>query len=390
MSCYIASTDNRFYVKSENTYGSVPAISAENRFPAVKLSARQTNDRAQRLDKTGGRTFMGIPSGVRRQTGFQLKTYMAGWTDPTKPPSHSPLFEAAMGRAAVRFSGGTVSSTSGPRGITFGSSHGLSVGQAITFGGELRFVTGVVSSQTVQLNAPFTLQPTAGAPIGPTITFMLGSELGSVSLFDCWSPSTAVQRIVCGAAVDKMQLTVNSDFHEFEFGGPGADIVDNLSFQTGQGALTAFPNEPALAGFSYMPIPGHIGQAWLGSAPDRIYALTEASVKLENNIEQRAKEFGSMLPRCIVAGERSVSVDFTVYEQDDDASRDVYEAARSQTPISAMFQLGQQQGQLCAAHLKAVVPVMPDFDDSETRLAWRFSNCRAQGVADDELVIAFG
>ena len=40
--------------------------------------------------------------------------------------------------------------------------------------------------------------------------------------------------------------------------------------------------------------------------------------------------------------------------------------------------------------MKSVVPETPKFDDSETRVRWRFSECRAQGSADDELVIAFG
>ena len=41
MACYISSNNNRFYVALESAYGSVPAITAQNRIPGVKLAARQ-------------------------------------------------------------------------------------------------------------------------------------------------------------------------------------------------------------------------------------------------------------------------------------------------------------------------------------------------------------
>jgi hypothetical protein len=55
-----------------------------------------------------------------------------------------------------------------------------------------------------------------------------------------------------------------------------------------------------------------------------------------------------------------------------------------------MFQLGQQAGQLFGVYLKSIVPEVPEYDDSETRVQWKFQNCRAQGTADDEVVLAFG
>jgi hypothetical protein len=54
-----------------------------------------------------------------------------------------------------------------------------------------------------------------------------------------------------------------------------------------------------------------------------------------------------------------------------------------------MFQLGQQAGQLVGVYMQSVVPEMPAFDDSDTRLQWQFQTCRAEGVDDDEFVIAF-
>ena len=79
-----------------------------------------------------------------------------------------------------------------------------------------------------------------------------------------------------------------------------------------------------------------------------------------------------------------------LFSQDDDASTALYQAARQRSPISVMFQLGEQAGQLFGAYMTAMVPEVPEFDDHETRLEWKFQNSRAQGTVNDELYIAFG
>jgi len=54
-----------------------------------------------------------------------------------------------------------------------------------------------------------------------------------------------------------------------------------------------------------------------------------------------------------------------------------------------MFQLGATAGQLMGVYLKSVIPEVPQFDDSENRLQWKFASSRAQGTVDDEITVAF-
>ena len=387
---YISSSDNRLYVSKEQSYGDVPAITDHNRFPAVKLAARQTADKVQRRDKTGGRTWFGVPTGTRKNTTFELRTYLTGWTEQPQQPGYGPLFEAEMGGAAVYFGGGTVSTAVSPTRLRLSSTHGLESGTAIASAGELRFVAAIVDEQTVELNAPFSIQPAPGSPIGPTLTYKLGSELPSVSIFDYWSPAEAIHRVINGSAADQFKIRVNGDFHEFEFRGGASDILDSASFSGGEGGLAEFPSEPPISPYNYTVVPGHLGQVWLGSTPERVHTLTHAEITLDNGIDYRNREFGSNGPRSVVPGRRTVTADFHLYQQNTDAMLGLYQAARQKSPIEAMFQLGQQEGQLFAAYLKSVVPEIPQFDDSDPRLKWQFVNCRAQGVADDEMVIAFG
>jgi hypothetical protein len=128
----------------------------------------------------------------------------------------------------------------------------------------------------------------------------------------------------------------------------------------------------------------------MGSAPERFFTLTSAKIRLRNNVDMRNTEFGSATPRGFVAGQRDVLADFEMFAGNDAQTRALYEAARQGSAVRAMFQLGEQPGQLFGAYMKSLVPSVPEFDDSETRLIWSFSGCRAQGSGEDELVVAFG
>jgi hypothetical protein len=211
-----------------------------------------------------------------------------------------------------------------------------------------------------------------------------------VSIFDYWDPSTAVQRLVDGAAVDTMSVKVNGDFQEFDFSGPSMDLLDSASFASGEGGLTAYPVEPSTVGFDYTIVPGHLGEVWMGASPTEFFTLTSATLTVANSVELRAKEFGTDFARCIAAGQRKITLDFELFELVDAQTPALYQAARQRSPISVMFQLGEQTNQLFGAYMPAMVPDVPEFDDSETRLQWKFQNGRAQGTASDELYIAFG
>lgn len=387
---YISSNANRWYCAKETAYGVLPAITAGNRIPAVSMTVQQHAEKSQRKDKTGSRTWAGVPRGMRRQTSFDLTSYMRDWADMSALPPQGPLFEAAMGAAGVIWPGGVPGENSDSTTVRFAMPHRLAPGEAIASGGEIRFVAAVADSNTVILNAPFSAAPVAGVPLSPTATYALGTELPSVSLFDYWDPSTAIQRVLCGSAVDRLSLRLNGDYHEFGFRGMAMDALDSASFTAGEGGAQLFPAEPSGAlDHSYVPVPGHMGQVWLGVIPNRFFTVSSAAVEIRNNITLRTKEFGSTLSRGVMPGMREVLMTLELFGQDDDASTALYQAARQHSPVSVMFQLGQAGGQLMGIHLKSLIPDVPQFDDSDKRLKWKFRDTRAQGTAEDEVVVAF-
>jgi hypothetical protein len=393
MASYISSNANRFYTALESAYGQVPTITASNRIPALKLTVKQQLEVTDRKDKTGSRTFAGLPVAGRRQTSFELRTLLTDWQQTASGPSYGPLFQAALGGAPAFFAGGTAAASTGTGTLGFAAPHGLAVGQAVSSGGEIRFAAAIVDANHIQLNAPFTAPPAAGATIGAAITYSPATELPSVGIFDYWDPAAATQRLLCGGAVDQMEIGLNGDYHEFLFSGQAQDVVDSTSFggsTSGAAQLQSFPAEPAVGGFNYTIVPGNLGEAWLGTSPTQFFTITAASVVLKNGLDTRSKEFGSSLPMAIAPGERTVTAAFELFSQDDPYTQGLYQAARQQSPISVMFQLGESEGQLVGVYLQSVIPAVPEFDDSKSRLQWKFRPSRAQGTTNNEIMVAFG
>jgi hypothetical protein len=127
----------------------------------------------------------------------------------------------------------------------------------------------------------------------------------------------------------------------------------------------------------------------MGFEPNKYASLTHGELRLENDLEARANEFGSAVPQLLSPGRRTVTFDFSLYEQDDQATMELYQAARQQSAIPVMLQLGQSAGQLFGAYMKSVLPEIPEIDDSQRLVQWKVSGSRAQGSSNDELVVAF-
>ncbi len=388
MSGYISSNNNRFYASIESAYGQAAPVMAENRFPAVHLTMQQALQSGVRRDKTGSRTSLAPPTNLRKHTAFQLQTYLTSW-DNSGTPVQGALFQAAMGGVPTVAEGLAVASNANALIIQTVLPHGLAVGNAISFSGEIRFVTAVVDGNTIQLNAPFASGLANGAALGTTASYSLASALQSLTIYDYWDPVDAVDRVLAGAAVDAFEFSVNGDFHEFIFQGPASDVIDSASFIAGQAGLASFPVEPAVGAYDYSVVPGHLGQVWLGSPANQFFTLTAAQVRVSNNVATRNQEYGAITPRALAPGPRQVISHFSLFAQDDAQTQSLYQVARAASSVPAMIQLGSQQSQMMAIFLPNVMPTLPVFNDGETRLQWEFQGCQAFGSQDDELYVAF-
>ncbi len=394
---YVASNLNRFYAAVESAYGVVPAVLPDHAFRALSLELELQQQYLERRDKSGSRSFLGVVAAGRRQGRFATEAYLMSGGAAGTAPDLAPFFQAACGGAPLVFAGGTAAAGCTTTDIAFSAAHGLSVGQAIGSNGELRFVTSVTSATAVVVSPPFSAAPAASSAITATVSYPLAASLPSLAIFDYWDPASAQQRILNGAAVGQMQIEVEGDFHVARFSGEGQDLIDSITFATGQGGLGAYPTEPATRTYAGAPLAGHFGQLWLGASLSRFNTLVSARLELDNGLELRRNELGFAVPQGIAPGDRKVTFDFELFQNDDAATRTLYTAARNRTPVAAGIQLGSGAGSLFGAYLKSLAPQPPKNDAKENQLKWSFTGARAAGggsssaaTSDDELWIAFG
>lgn len=388
MSCYISTRNNRYYAAKEAEFGQVATASASGRFGAVWLRVAQKHEEPRRRDKTGTRTYGGVAGRLRKRTSFELSTYLFAREAGEEAPRCGALVEAALGAAPRATAGGLpVVQVQGST-VVFGASHGLQPGDGLSIGGELRVVTAIPDNLTAWVSAPF--RGAGGGVTGGAVSYGLAGELPSVSLYEYWTPAGAVQRILNGSVVDELEVELNGDFHELRFRGVSAGVIDNRTFESGQGGLAAFPAEPATEPLLETPVPGHLGQAWAGTGPWPLETLAEARVRVKNNVDPRWRDFGLMEPKCAVPGDREVTIDLEIYGTNAAACEAIYASASRREPMPLMVQMGEVPGAMCGIYVPGFVPSPPEFLDGEERLRWRLRGSVAQGVRDDEIYVVFG
>ncbi len=389
MSCFIASNQNRVYGALESAFGTAAAVTGANRLPLSAFRLRERKFVGVRRDKTGSRTYPGVPTSGRESVAVQLSCYLTEWDTWTGFPALHELLQSVTGGAVRVFSANTVQAIVGGVTLSTGQPHGLSAGQGISSGGEIRFVDAVLDASTVALNVPFTKSMQPGQSLDRTVTYTLGDGLKSVTMYDYWDPQEAVQRGVAGFVANDLRVNVNGDFHEMTFSGEGRTFFDSSSFTGGIAGLSEYPPEPVVDDYSVSLIPGTLGQAWIGSSTTQSHNVLQGGIRMSNNIEYRQREFGPGVPGCVVGGTRDVRVDLRLSASSSSDMSSLFAASRLREPLPIMFQLGDAVGQLCGVYLKSVVPEVPAFEDTQTKLEWTIRDARAQGSHNDELSIAF-
>lgn len=387
MSCYISSRQNRIYGAQEARYGEPAAVTAENRLQAVRLSIREESEVPRRRDKTGSRTVANTSGRLRKQVDYDLELYHSDKSGARHPLGM--LVQAALGGTPKISTAGMATLAQGGKRLVFSTPHGLSAYQAVATNSEIRFVESLPSDTAAVLNAPIAGVEGQQVEVRAAESYGPGVNLPSFTLYDYWPSNGGVHRMLRGAAVDTMEIEVAGDFHTIRLSGPAAELLDSASFEAGQGGLLQYPETPTGTSYQTSPVPGHLGQIWIGAGPDRIYTLTRAKLRLENSLSMRNKEFGALYPACVVAGERTAGAEFELFAKGDEAYRALYQASRNRTPISVCFQLGDRPNQMCAVYLPTFVPEVPTFEDKDERQLWSFGLSKAYGTGEDEIHVAF-
>lgn len=383
---YIATLSNRIFIKSEIDSPEVNSMAGSAIAPVTSFQVTTQRKQLFRHDKTGFRSESPVMGPQRELIEFTLDSYGTGWEGGTSKPAIAPILESGLCRSASLGTAFTVQSSLGSS-VTLLQIAPLTIGMGVAFGSEIRFVEAVSGPRDFTLNAPFSVQLTAGAQLDGCANLAPGDQANTMAILDSWAPGQAVQRFLNGAISDQLKISVNNEFLEISTKGFARNLYDSVSGSGGVGFQ--FPAVPAgPSPLISAPIAGHLGQAFIGIPAARLCTLTQAEVRIDNNIEPRTDEFGCFSTKAFVLGRRKVALSLTVFERNDELSQALYTKAVNNEPVPVMLQMGNQPGAMFAVYLPAVLFPVPAFKDDQPRLLWQFRNAVAMGLQNDEVFIA--
>lgn len=208
----------------------------------------------------------------------------------------------------------------------------------------------------------------------PILTFTMG-------IFK--SISTLNQKIAVGCVVNTATFNIGQDIAEFTAEGECRFVMesDYVSSATSEelaaiGSVQAEPGSPVTHGGI---IPGFTGSISIGGASQA--RIRTATVKIDNGTAVIKDTFGTYIPDSTEGDVRTVTLAFTLYEDDDSSQQALRAATITKTPIDADLTVGTVAGSIVQFQLKNILLASYQSDDSARRFSNSFPESRAYGTS---------
>lgn len=327
---YVLSRNERVYLAAETTFGTAVAPAGGDAVRHIRARFKPNVTLLVRRDKTGTRSQTIGTKG--RQTGtFSIEASLVHGADADDLPDYEPLYASAFGQAGT-----------------------------VTAGSKVHYALSDVLKTF-------------------TAWIYRGDGTGTPNHEMAWSNITR-----------KITFNIGQDVAEFTAEGECAWVQGSKSFggaslieKAGQ---ASFPTEPPTPTTVGNLIAGFTGSITLGGAT--IADIVSATITMDTGAETVKNTFGSRIPTGVEAGERTVTMSFSIFNSDDAGLETLREAAESKTPVDAVMTVGDTVGGKYTFTVKQIQLESPDYEDGERRSVLQFPESRAYGTsitAKDEL-----
>jgi hypothetical protein len=315
----VLSRNQRGYVQVESTYGTIPnssgaaTVGNSNAFRFTRLNMNPSVAQIVRPDKTGSLSQTVAAAGRRSGSG-SMACSLAGSGTAGTAPDIGAFLQALFGKAPA-VSGGT------------------------------------------------------------SVTYAMDDNQYGLSVFDFWTPSTALQQIAFGTIVRRGRFSAGQDVASVEFDLQSRWVIDSAQFASAataaKGGLTAFPSEPGSPTTNGNMAIGFTGANTIDGSS---YAeLRSFEIDINANRELPNDVFNSYYPGSPGGDIREVGVSWSIYDTDASALNTLKGKAISQTPVAVVFQIGTVPGNIWTFTMNNVVLNSPATDDGQRRKVVNFS-----------------
>jgi hypothetical protein len=134
---------------------------------------------------------------------------------------------------------------------------------------------------------------------------------------------------------------------------------------TAKSGLTSFPAEPTSPVTNGTPVAGFTGNISIGG--NTMASIRTARIQLGINNSQVTDTFGSIYPTGLLAGERTVSADFELYDSNGSDIAALFSSGESKAGANVVIQLGTIAGNIWTYTLKNGQFTFPKVTDNSAR-----------------------
>jgi hypothetical protein len=322
---FALSRNERVYLAKETVFGQAAALSGTDACRHIRCTLTPEVQMLVRPDKTGSRTATPGISG-RRSGRWSLEMSLAASGTPGVVPDCDPLLVALFGAEAT-----VVPDTS--------------------------------------------------------VTYTLSDAIKTFTLGRYRTPASVMQQLAVGCVVNEATFQLGQDVATWSASGACKWIIDSVTFASldaeGKSGLSAFPAEPSNPQTSGGIIAGFTGQATFDG--NVLANIRTATLRIQTGNDIVRDTFGKFYGDSTEGDLRAVSLQFSLYDQDDAGTTNLYQKALSKTPIDVILQIGTAAGSKWTFTLAGVQLAFPDLDDGQRRWAANFGDSPASGTSISSL-----
>jgi hypothetical protein len=321
MPSFSLSRNERLYVVKEVTYGTVPAIGNNDCCRFIEMALDNTVELIPRPDKTGSRSRTRGEMG-RSFGRWSVRMSLAGSGVAGTLPDCDPFLEATFGKAAT-----VVPATS--------------------------------------------------------VAYDLDDAIPSLSIASYRTPSTLNQRICHGAVVQEARFTFGANVAEARFSGEGQWTLGSMHFDAAntvqKGGLGAFPAEPVAPVTNGNMVIGFTGLITVDGSTIAYMKSGELIIRPANEVVKDT--FNAYLPDSAEGDERQGSCTFIVDDKDETSMDNMLTKAVAKDPVTCIFQLGLNAGNIWTFTLRNVQLDHPTYTDGQRRFRANFGDNPAHATS---------
>lgn len=224
---------------------------------------------------------------------------------------------------------------------------------------------------------------------GTSVTYSLSDSLYYFSGMSFRQPATANQRALAGALVKTATFNFGAGVNvaSVSFAGVAPWVVDSFTLPTasvtdafGWHGMT-YPTEPSSHTTNGNQVTGFLGSIQVNG---NTYAnFKTGQIKLDTGVDL-SEVFGSYYGGTPEAAERNFTAQLSIYDQDDSTTQALYALCEAKTPVTVIYQIGNQTGNTWTLTLNGVQFASPSLDDGGISFVANIEDSSASGLGLDE------